>query len=87
MNDEARAKALVVRRQKAKEAAEPVSDIIADKRRKDWTYQEIADHLNAAKHTTPRGHQWTPVAVRRVFIIDNILSDTEQDTETNDEQK
>ena len=83
LNAEARAKSLEVRKHNAKVAVEPVSDIIADKRRMDWTYQQISDYLNETKHTTPRGYQWTPIAVRRVFIIDSILSEMQSDTETN----
>ena len=83
LTDEARTKSVMGRQQKAKEAAEPVSNIIVEKRRMDWTYQQIADHLNDAKHTTPRGFQWTPIAVRRVFMIDKILSELDSGTETN----
>jgi DNA invertase Pin-like site-specific DNA recombinase len=83
LTDEARAKSMMVRQQQAKEAAGPVSGIIAEKRRMDWTYQQIADYLNDAKHTTPRGFQWTPIAVRRAFLIDNVLSELDSDTEIN----
>ena len=86
LNEEARTKALAVRRQNAREAVEPVSDIIAEKRRMDWSYQQIADYLNDEEHTTPRGCQWTPIAVSRVSKIDKILSAMESDTETNDKQ-
>ena len=81
LSEEARAKSLVIRKQNAKQAVEPVSTIIAEKRDMDWTYQQIADHLNELQHTTPRGYQWSPIAVRRVSRIDNFLSLLDSDPE------
>ena len=46
-------------------------DIIRDKRWMNWTYQKIADHLNSLVYTTRRGCKWTPMAVRRLSVINS----------------
>ena len=54
-------------------------DIIRYKRRMNWTYQKIADHLHSLKYKTRRGCQWTPIAVRRLSVIDTILRELESE--------
>ena len=56
-----------VRRENSVAHAKAVKPMILELRAADASFQAVADRLNALGMTTPRGCDWTPMAVKRAL--------------------
>src|SRR5439155_110301 len=63
----ARALAVTVRTERAREAYADLEPALADMRAKGMALHAIAAELNSQGHTTRRGRPWNPVQVSRVL--------------------
>jgi hypothetical protein len=55
--------AALARHREAVEAARPLLPLVRRLRRRGWSYQRIADHLNEQGHRTRRGKRFFPAQV------------------------